>query len=83
MGKKKLNSLAESKASPEQIYFVYKNGIKIYPVNVGQKMFIEVDNNGKIKRFDKELKQKEVNDALAKTIIYYCELLEKTKNKMP
>jgi hypothetical protein len=69
----------ESQTSNEKTYYLHQRNIKIYPVNVGQKMYIEVNNNGKIKRFDKVLKQTDVNDALAKTFNYYYNLLKENE----
>lgn len=76
--KKKSNSLQKT-ASPEQIYFVAKNGIKIYPISKSGAWFIEVDNNGKMYRFDKKVPQNELNEALAKTTIFYYNKLKNIK----
>lgn len=76
--KKKSNS-SQKTVSPEQIYFVAKNGIKVYPVSKFGSWFIEVDNNGKIYRFDKKVPQNELNEALAKTTIFYFNKLKKIK----
>ncbi len=35
-----------------------RNGIKIYPVKVNGNWYIEVDNNGKLKRYPKIIKKK-------------------------
>ena len=63
-------------ASPEQIYFVIKSGIKVYPISKLGSWLIEVDNNGKIQRFEKKVSQNDLNDAIAKTIIYYYNKLK-------
>ena len=63
------------KASTEQIYFVGKNGIKVYPV-FKDSWSIEVNNNGRIFRFDKKVLHSSVNEALAKTIIFYYNKLK-------
>jgi hypothetical protein len=76
--KKKSNSSLNN-ASPEQIYFVAKNGIKVYPIFELGSWFIEVDNNGKVDRFKKKVSQNELNDSLAKTIIFYFNKLNETK----
>lgn len=76
--KKKSNS-SQKTASPEQIYLVARNGIKVYPVSKYGAWFIEVDNNGKIYRFDKKVSQNELNEALAKTTIFYFNKLKKIK----
>ena len=62
-------------ATSNQIYQVGKKGIKIYPVysNVWQ---IEVNEKGKITRFEKTIQQNEINETLAKTVIHYFEKLK-------
>lgn len=55
--------------------FVIRHGIKIYPVSKFFKWYIEVDNNGKIKRFDKIVIASELENAIAKTYEYYYKLL--------
>jgi hypothetical protein len=75
--KNKSNS-SQKTASPEQIYFVGINGIKVYPVSQLGSWFIEVNNNGLTQRFEKKVPQNELNSAIAKTIIwYYNKLKEK------
>ena len=74
--KKKL-SLSQKTASPEQIYYVHKNGIFVYPISKSGSWFIEVNNNGKILRFPKKVSQNELNESLAKTIIFYYNKLKK------
>lgn len=76
--KQKLN-LQTKMASPEQIYFVGKRGIRVYPINVNDSWFIQVDNNGFLKTFTKKISSKEINDSVAKTIIYYYDLLKEKK----
>jgi hypothetical protein len=76
--KKKSNS-SQSNASPEQIYFVAKNGIKVYPITKTGAWYIEVDNNGRIQRFEKKVSQNELNEALAKTVIFYYNKLKEKK----
>lgn len=75
---KKLN-LSQKTASPEQIYFVGKSGIKVYPINVNSSWFIQVDNNGVLKTFPKSILQNEINESVAKTVIYYYNLLKEKK----
>jgi len=75
----KKSSSSQKTASPEQIYFVHKNGIFIYPISKYGSWFIEVDNNGRIHRYDKKVPEKELNDAIAKTIIYYFNKLKEKK----
>ena len=75
---KKKSNLRQKTASSEQIYFVIKSGIKVYPISKSGSWYIEVDNNGRIQRFDKKVSQNELNEAIAKTIIfYYNKLIEK------
>ena len=76
--KKKSSSLQKT-ASPEHIYFVGKKGIKVYPISKSGAWFVEVDNNGKIYRFEKKVPQNELNEAIAKTIIYYYNKLKEIK----
>lgn len=38
---------------------------------------VQVDNNGKIKTFNKPVSPNDLNDAIAKTIIYYYNELKK------
>jgi hypothetical protein len=64
------------KASPEQIYFVGKNGIKVYPVFRLGYWSIEVNNNGRIFRFDKKVSHSGLNEAVSKTIIFYYNKLK-------
>lgn len=73
--KNKSNS-SQKQASPEQIYLVLKNGIKIYPTSVSGSWFIEVDNNGRKQRFDKKVSQNELNESIALTIIYFYNKLK-------
>jgi hypothetical protein len=77
MSKKNL-SLSTETADPKEIYFVIKNNIKIYPVFEKGLIYVEVDNNGKIKRFDKSVSKKEIDSAIALTVKYYYKLLKKT-----
>ena len=78
--KKKTNISQGITAPPEQSYLVIKSGIKVYPVSQDKKWFVEVDNNGKIKRFDKVVPAAELNEALAKTIMHYYKLLTEPKD---
>lgn len=65
------SSSLQKTASPEQIYFVGKRGIMIYPINVEGSWFIQVNNNGKLKTFSKVISITEINESVAKTVIYY------------
>lgn len=59
-------------------YFVFKHGIKIYPIydETMKKFKIQVENNGKKTTFPKLITQKEINEALAKTVNYYYDKLK-------
>lgn len=51
----------------------HKNGVKVYPI---PGFYIEVSAPGsKPKKIDKKLTQKEVNEAITKTYIYYAKKL--------
>lgn len=76
--KNKSNS-SQKQASPEQIYLVIKNGIKVYPIYVLSSWFIESDNNGRKLRFEKRVPQNELNEAIALTIIYFYNKLKEKK----
>lgn len=73
---KKKSNLHQKIANPEQIYLVLKNGIHVYPIFKLGSWYIEVNNNGKIQRFDKKVSQNELNDAVARTIIFYYNKLK-------
>lgn len=75
----KKSSSSQKMASPEQIYFVHKNGIFVYPISKLGSWFIEVNNNGRIHRFDKKVPNNDLNDAVAKTIIFYYNKLKEKK----
>lgn len=65
----------------ERIYYIFSRNIIVYPVGISQNEFyIESNNFGIIKRFNKKLTQKEVNNALAKTVDYYYNMLHENKN---
>jgi hypothetical protein len=51
--------------------------ILIWLLSKNYKHYVQVDNNGKIKTFDKPVSQNDLNDAIAKTIIYYYNELKK------
>lgn len=74
------NQRSSSLASPEQIYEVGRNGIKVYPISKYGSWFVEVDNNGKIYRFDKKVAAKELNDAIHSTIKFYHKKLKEKQN---
>lgn len=57
----------------DKIYFLIKKRIFIYPI-IG--WFIEVNYNGNIKTFDKRIRDDEIQEAIAKTILYYYNKLK-------
>jgi len=84
MPKKKSSSFKETIVDSKQFNLVISSGIKVYPISrevAPQKFkhFIQVDNNGKITTYNKEVPQRELNDAVAKTIIHLYNKLIKNK----
>jgi len=75
--------IRETQVSAEQFTFVLNNGIKIYPISIYDedeyvyKRYIQVDDNGKITTYSKTVTPNDLNDAIAKTIIYYYNELKK------
>lgn len=61
----------------KQNYEIIKAGVKVYPVYFRGKWHIEIDNKGKIQRFEKAIVQNEVNLAVHKTILYCHEKIIK------
>lgn len=52
------------------------NGIKVYPVHDKyNRRFIEAEINGKKKRFDKPITEKQINKALEDTYKFYAKKL--------
>ena len=49
-----------------------KHGLKVYPVPSGRMFKIEVDNNGTLKRYDKEVASKAINKALSNTYKHFA-----------
>lgn len=76
--RKSLNSLPDVSGFN---YILIKNGIKVYPVGYSGKFKIQVDNNGKLKTFNKLITQGEVNEAINKTIKYYYDKLKENESK--
>jgi len=60
-----------------QNYEIIKAGVKVYPISHRNKWYIEIDNNGKLQRFDKAIAQNEINLAVHKTILYCYEKINK------
>ena len=61
----------------KQNYEIIKAGVKVYPVSHRNKWFIEIDNNGKLQRFEKAIAQNEINLAVHKTILYCYDKIKK------
>lgn len=57
----------------KQNYELIKAGVKVYPIHFRYKWWIEINNNGKIQRFEKAITQNEINLAVHKTILYCYE----------
>jgi len=81
MPKKKSSSSTETIVRPEQFHLVLSSGIKVYPISRNFKWYVQIDNNGKIKTYNKQVPQSELNDAIAKTIIHLYNQLTKDKNE--
>lgn len=63
-------------------YYIFARGITIFPIYRDGKFQIQANLNGNIlKLFDKKITQKEINDALAKTVNYYYDILKKEELK--
>jgi len=56
-----------------------KHGLKVYPVANGRNFKIEVDDNGKLIRYDKEVPTKEINKALSATYKHFAVIYLKQK----
>lgn len=61
----------------KEISFCLLSGIKVYPVNIKGKWFIESNNNGKIQTFKKEVDKNEICYFVAQTYIFYYNKLKK------
>lgn len=68
------------KADEKQIYEVGRCGIKVYPIDKNGRFFIQVDNNNRISTFDKPLKQNEINNAIALTVIHFYNKIKEAEN---
>lgn len=64
----------------KEMSFCVSNGIKVYPVFKKGKWYIESDNNGKIKTFDKEVKNEDISYYMAQTYLFYFNKLKKLDN---
>jgi len=73
---KKKSSLRHGKLSGCETHFLNKHNVIVYPVSILSSWYIEVNNNGVIKRFEKKVSAAELNVAIEKTIMYYYKLLK-------
>jgi hypothetical protein len=75
---KKKSSSYQNKLTPDEFNFLLKNEVKVYPVTDIKKIgwFIEVSIHGKVKRFNKPLKQDEIQEAIDKTLLHYYKELK-------
>jgi hypothetical protein len=65
---------------PAKLYLVIKHGISIYPVSAGnKKWYVEVNNNGNVKKYNKTVLDAELEEAIWKTINHYYKLLNEKK----
>jgi hypothetical protein len=55
------------------------NGVRVYPVVSGRKYKIEVDNNGVVDRYDKEISSNYLNKALSATYKHFAIMFIKEK----
>ena len=89
--KKKLNTY-RSKITQEQISFLLKNEVKVYPVSDRGFWYVQVECYGKIKTYNKVIgcgsvlssekpDYKDVNwlDAIEKTMLYYYDKIKNPK----
>ena len=81
----KNNELAKKRVSsinkdPAKLYLVMKHGISVYPISAGnKKWYVEVNNNGKLKKYTKIVTDAELEDSIWKTINHYYNLLNEKK----
>ena len=78
---KKKSSFYQNKLTPEQFKLLLQNEVKVYPVTLISRVgwYIEVSIHGKIKRYEKQLKQDEIQEAIDKTQLYYFDKLKNPK----
>lgn len=72
--KKNLSSLPQIS---KEMSLCIRNRIKVYPVSIKNKWFIEVDNKGQKKTFEKSVTQDEIQESVIKTYLFYYEKLIK------
>jgi hypothetical protein len=79
---KKKSSISIVTASREQLECIHQKGIKVYPVHISMKMYVEVDNNGKLTKYATPLTKDSINEAINKTCIFwYNKLKQAEKNQ--
>ena len=49
-----------------------RSGLKVYPVVTGRNFKIEIDDNGNLTRYNKEVNSKELNKAMSETYKYFA-----------
>lgn len=64
----------------KEMSFCVANGIKVYPIFIKGKWYIESDNNGKIKTFEKEVKNEDISYFMAQTYLFYFNKLKDLNN---
>ncbi len=68
--------------------FCIANGVKIYPVRAGATWYIEVDNNGKKKRYQKPISNayaltgNQLMDPVHKTAKYWAKVIQKNHDRI-
>lgn len=79
MPSKKKSSSYQNKITSDQFQYLLRNDIKVYAVSVkySTEWQIEVDILGRKKRFDKKVRQDDIQEAIDKTMLYYVEKLKK------
>ena len=53
----------------------HKNHVEIYPIFKDYKWYIESRINGRVKRFEKPVQTKEVNESVSKTYLHFADKL--------
>lgn len=78
---KKKSSTSIVTASSDQLIYIHQKGIKVYPVHVSMKMYVEVDNNGILTRYKTPLTKDTINEAINKTCIFWYNKLKEFESK--
>ena len=78
---KKKSSSYQNKCSIEQFRLLLQNNIKVYPISVlgSKKWKIQVSIHNKLKTFNKEIMENEIQESIDKTLLYYYDELKKGK----